>query len=172
MFCASNNGFSIWSINDGYVVGPGEVLFAEWPTPAQLDAAFPGYLLTVAKTNVLNALQSAYYTARTANFTSDATGTTLAYSGDSDSEDTLTRNVVDSILNASNQSWIGHYSTVDASGNVSLIPLSASQIQAVFSACQSKHLAADSNYITKVSAVNAVTDITSVGVAAVNAITW
>lgn len=43
MFCYSNNGYSMRSVDGDYIAQEGEVLFSDYATTEQLNAAFPLY---------------------------------------------------------------------------------------------------------------------------------
>ncbi|MET2828940.1 hypothetical protein [Mesorhizobium shangrilense] len=65
MFCYSNNGASMRAVDPDYVAQPGEVLFANYATEADLVEAFSGYApaapppVTVLKSTVMARLTDA-----------------------------------------------------------------------------------------------------------------
>lgn len=65
MLCYSNNGASMRAVDADYVAQDGELLFADYPSVADLAAAFPGYVPpaqrspTVLKSAVMARLTSA-----------------------------------------------------------------------------------------------------------------
>jgi hypothetical protein len=58
MFCYSNNGLSMRSVDPDYVAQSGEVLFEGYATSDQLGTAFPGYAADKALADQFPAAQA------------------------------------------------------------------------------------------------------------------
>ncbi len=54
MYCASNNGLSIKSVDMDYQIEAGEILFADYPTAQELTASFNGYAALAAKQLIID----------------------------------------------------------------------------------------------------------------------
>lgn len=171
-YAIGNNGDSIWGVNYPEDVPEGFLYIENWPTDADKEALFPGYLLRHAKIDAKQALDAAYALHSNDNFLSSADGTSRQWDGNEESEETLTRNTLDAVINSDASGWTTYYYAIDGTGSRSKVDLTAVQVKALFADCQAKHAAADANYVAKVQAIADVTDISSIGVAAVNAVVW
>lgn len=168
-YALGNKGEMVLSADSPADVPEGWFYVENWPTAADREYFFPGYYLRQAQATVKAALQVAYLQHCGDNFSSSADGTLREYVGDQQTEATLIRNALAALIDAESSTY---YYATDVDSSPIEITLTASQVKSLFLDCQAKHAAIDAYYLSKLQAVDAVTDITQTGVDAVNAVVW